>query len=137
MHKRKGLLLVEVGIGAMFLAFIMVPAMGVLRSGVSGTAQSVHATRALHAARSVLGAADQLGYDDLSDPALQALVAQVTVPPGVSAPRADLIESVAEKHPDGSWYRAKVYTVRVAWRRTEGKDEKGEVVLRGVTVLSH
>lgn len=137
MHTRKGLMMVEVGLGAMCLAMIMVPAMGVLKSGVTGTAQSVHATRALHAARSVLDAADQLGYDELSDPALQALVAQVGVPEGVAVPRADLIETLSEKHPDGSWYRAKIYTIRVAWMRTEGKDEKGEVVLRGCTVLSH
>ena len=134
---RKAILTIEVGLSAMFLAFIMVPALGVLKNGVTGTGQTLHLSRAMEAARSAVNAAENLGYGDLTDASLADLVAHIAVPPGVAAPRADAIELLQHDYPDGSRYRAKVITVRVAYLRTEGTDDRGEVVLRGIAMQSH
>ena len=137
MAKRRGILMIEVGLGATLLGVMVVGALGVLRTGVTGTAQSLRLTQALHAARAGLDAAESLGYDELADDVLQPLVARIEVPAGVSSPRVDPIEVVQRRYPDGTFYRAKVITVRVGWTRAEGRQEHGEVVLRGLSLLSH
>ena len=134
---RRGIFTVEVGLGAMFLMMTMLPALGLIRTGVRGTAESLHLTRALQTARTCLDAAAALGHDELTDDTLAAVANQLPVPPGVARPRADPLEIVTEKLPDGTFYRAKLITVRVAWTRAEGSTEQGEVVLHGVSSYAH
>ena len=137
MSNRKALFTIEVGLGVMLLALILVPVLGVLHRGVKGTAESLQVLRALQAARSALDAAESLGYSRLTDQTLQALIARVDVPGGVSRPRADALEVAQRASGDGTWYRAKVITVRVSWTRFEGREEHGEVVVRGLAILTH
>lgn len=135
--KRRGLFTIEVGLGTLILAMTMLPALGLVRTGVRGTAQTLHLTRALQTARACLDAAAALGHEELTDDTLTAIVDQISIPPGVARPRADPLKIVTETLPDGTFYRAKLITVRVAWIRTEGSTEPGEVVLHGVSTFAH
>ena len=130
MSNRRGVLLIEIGMSAVVLAMLMVPAFGVLGSGAKGTAQSLNLTRAMQVARAALDAADTLDHDQLTDATLTALVDRIAVPTGVARPRVDPIEELTQP-------RGKVITVRVAWLRAEGTDSQGEVVLRGLSVVAH
>lgn len=129
--------MIEIGLGTMVLALAMMPALGLIRTNVKGTAQSLHLTRALQTARAALDAAQVLGHDELTDAAMAAVVATVPVPEGVQRPRVDPLEVTQERLSDGTFYSAKVMTVRVKWRSADGSGGEEEVVLRGLSVFAH
>lgn len=130
MSSKRGIMMVEIGIGTVLFAMMVVPAFGVLTSGAKGSAQSLNATRAMQVARTALDAADTIDHDQLTDATLAALVDRIAVPEGVARPQLDPLEALENP-------RGKIITVRVAWRRAEGNQDRGEVVLRGLSLVAH
>ena len=131
--RRRGFSMAELTLAALAMGMIMVPALDVLRSGVRGTAQSVQLTRAFQVGRAVVDAVHTCSGEQLDDSWLEGIVSGMALPDGVTSLRVDPIRLVTERGPDGWRYEAKVATVRVGWRKTEG-GEKGEVVLHAMAV---
>jgi len=121
--------------GLILLALMFIPVIGVLRSSVKGTAQSLHLVRAFQAARAVVDTAEAFPYAELTDDALKTAVDALDLPDGVEKPRLDPIKTLTGAgSPANAGVDAKVVTVRVGWQKTEGKEERSEVVLHGLVL---
>lgn len=130
--RRRGFSLIEVGMGLVLLALIFIPVVEVLRTSVRGTAQSVHLVKAFQAARSGVDAAEAFTYAELTDQALKTALDALELPDGVERPVADPVKLVPVTNAAGAAIDVKVVTVRVGWKKAEGKEERGEVVLHGL-----
>ena len=131
--ERRAFSLIEIGMGLVLIALIFVPVMEVLRNSVRGTAQSLHLVKAFQAARAAVDVAEGFTYAELTDDALFTAVSTLDLPPDVERIALDPIKQVPASTATAQ-IDAKVVTVRVAWRRTEGKEERGEVVLHGLVL---
>lgn len=134
---RRGFNLIELGMGLLLLALIFVPVVEVLRNSVKGTAQSVHLLKAFQAARAAIDAAEAHSFTELDDASLRAALDRLELAPGVERPRADPVKLLPSGAGGGTaQIDVKVVTVRVGWQKTEGKEERGEVVLHGLVLRS-
>jgi type II secretory pathway pseudopilin PulG len=131
---KRGVTMVELGMAIVILGMVFVPTLGLVQTGVKGTAESLHLTRAFQAARSAVDAIESFPYEKLDLNAAQALVDLLPVPKGVKRPQLIGLDVVDEPAKNGERVRAKVVGVRVYWDKVEGKGGTGEVVLRAMVV---
>ena len=133
--KRRAFSLIEIGMGLILIALMIIPVIGVLRSSVKGTAQSIHLTKAFQVARMVVDTAEAFSYTDLTDDALKTAVDALELPDGVEKPQLEKVKTVAaDGTPGAPPVDVKVVTVRVGWQKAEGAQDKSEVVLHGLVL---
>jgi hypothetical protein len=134
-RKHGGLTLIEIGLAGLILALVFVPTLGLVQTGVKGTSESLHLSRAFQAARAAVDAIESFGYEALDQASAQALLDKLPpAPEGVSRPQLVAFEQVDEPARSGELVRAKIATVKVAWEKVEGKAGKTELTLRAMVV---
>lgn len=136
MSTRRGFSLIEVGMGLVLLALIFIPVLEVLRTSVKGTSQSVHLVKAFQAARAGVDLAEAHTFTELTDDALKTALDALELPDGVERPRADPVKTLPTVASGGATIEVKVVTIRVGWQKSEGKEERGEVILHGLVTRS-
>lgn len=132
--RRDGLTLIEIGMAALILALVFVPTLGIVQTGVKGTSESLHLSRAFQAGRAAADAVESFAYDDLDEGSARALIDKVPVVDGIARPQLVALDEVVESPRAGEAVKAKIATIRVVWDKVEGKAGKAEIVLRAMVV---